>query len=305
MDDPGSSRVLLLSKLLGDLPLSEFLEQHWLREPIARASGSPEVTGLGSWERVRRLVETADCDLLCVRDGAVWKGARPATFEAARALFADGYSLALRQPDLHDEALAKLGRTLSAELSGTINLHVYCTPSGHGSFGWHYDPEEVFIFQTVGRKRYTLRENTVNPAPLLETLGNPSELKKETSPEREVELGAGDWLYIPGGYWHATHALEDAVSISVGLLPPSPIAVLDFMRAELLRDPSWRRRFPPFGHASPLSDPQKMALAQQTFTELAETLNQRMRQPSAAVRFFAAYMLASLSRRPSPPQPLE
>ena len=116
-------------------------------------------------------METPGCDLLVVRDGSVHPGARPASAQEARARFADGWSLALRQPDAHDPALAEVGRTLVAELCGTLNLHVYATPPSRGSFGWHYDPEEVFILQTQGTKRYLLRENTVNPRPLLETTG--------------------------------------------------------------------------------------------------------------------------------------
>ncbi len=34
-----------------------------------------------------------------------------------------------------------------------------------------------------------------------------------------VRLCAGDWLYLPGRWWHVAKCVEDSLSISVGVLP--------------------------------------------------------------------------------------
>ena len=290
-----SASPMLIDTLLGDLPRSTFLQEHYLQQPLARRSAAAHLRELATWATVDRLVENPACDLLLVRDGKLWSGPRPTTAREARTLFADGYSLALRNPDRHDAGLAELGRTLSAELQGTVNLQVYCTPPGHGSFGWHCDPEEVFIFQTAGAKRYQLRENTLNPMPLLETLTHAPDISRETTPVQECRLEAGDWLYIPGGYWHEVSAPDqEAISISVGLMPPTPIDILDFVRAHLLRSRSWRRRLPLLGHASPLSDAEKMEAYRASFQELGDELKRMMDDPRLAVRFMAAAATAGL-----------
>jgi ribosomal protein L16 Arg81 hydroxylase len=285
---------LLLEELLGELPLSTFFNEHYLKLPLARRAVATRLRERATWELIDRLVETPACDLVLVRDGVAWSGPRPSTAAEARALYAQGYSLVLRHPDRYDAGLAELGRTLSAELQGTINLHVYCTPARHGSFGWHCDPEEVFIFQTAGVKRYQMRQNTLNPAPLLETLATGADASRETTPLLECQLEAGDWLYIPGGFWHEVTAPEDSISISVGVMPATPMHVLDFVRSQLLRSERWRQRFPPLGHASQLSDAEKLDYCRTLFRELGTELKGMFDDPRFMLRFLAAWASAGL-----------
>ncbi|HYO57023.1 JmjC domain-containing protein [Archangium sp.] len=286
---------MLIDTLLGDFPRSAFFQEHYLKQPLARPSTAAHLRELATWATVERLVETPSCDLLLVRDGVLWSGPRPTSAREARALFEDGYSLALRHADRYDAGLAELGRTLSAELQGTVNLQVYCTPAGHGSFGWHCDPEEVFIFQTAGAKRYLLRRNTLNPTPLHETLTDETNVSRERTPIQECRLEAGDWIYIPGGYWHEVRAPDqESISISVGLMPPTPIDILDFVRTHLLRSPTWQQRLPLLGHASPLSDPEKMEAYRSLFRELGDELKRMMEDPRFVLRFMAAAATAGL-----------
>lgn len=289
--------TLFLSRLLQDLPPARFLQENWLREPLWRTGTAGELVDLATWERVDELVDHTQCDVLCVKDGQAHPGGRPANAAAARALFAQGYSLALRQPDQFDRELAALGRTFVGELFGTLNLHVYCTPAGHGSFGWHCDPEEVFIIQTRGRKRYSLRENTVNPNPLEEAMATAADMKREQSEVIEVELGPGDCLYIPGGWWHTTRAIDESISLSVGILPPTPVALLDMLRAELLASPAGRRRLPPMGRANEAPEPEKVEACRAELRAVAEDLRRKAEDPMTTVRFLAAYGMAGMTGR--------
>jgi ribosomal protein L16 Arg81 hydroxylase len=104
---------------------------------------------------------------------------------------------------------------------GDVSIQVYATPAGYRSFGWHYDCEDVFIVQTSGMKEYLLRRNTVNPAPTIDAMPRDMRLELETSPAIACTLIAGDWLYIPRGWWHVAAAIENSLSISVGVLTPA------------------------------------------------------------------------------------
>lgn len=287
----GSMHVI--DRWVGEDSRPAFWSQHYLRRAFARAGAARDLTGLLTWGRVAWLVEQTPCDLLLVRDGAAVRVERPGSIAEARALLADGYTLAFRQPERFDAELASLGRSVALEMGGAINLHLYCTPAGYGSFGWHYDPEEVFIVQTAGCKRYRVRGNTQVAAPLLggEERGVAS---RESSPIAEFRLEPGDFLYIPGGHWHTTHADTDSLSISVGVMPPTALDLLAFISADLARDAGWRARLGPLGTGSPRSDHEKLQAVQSMVERLRNELEARATDPSHGLRFLAAWTRASL-----------
>jgi ribosomal protein L16 Arg81 hydroxylase len=138
----------------------------------------------------------------------------------AQALFGGGCSIVMRGLERHDEALKELAGAISEELEGTVSIQSYATPREFSSFGWHYDCEDVFIVQTAGTKEYFLRANTVNPSPHIRAMPRDMQYGRETSPTMACTLVAGDWLYVPSGWWHVARALDDALSISVGVLTP-------------------------------------------------------------------------------------
>ena len=80
-------------------------------------------------------------------------------------------------------------------------------------------------------------------------------------PMLQCELAAGDWLYIPHGYWHKADARSDSLSLAVGVMMPSALDVLDFARRRLVESIRWRQRLP----MSDGDDPQSQA---ELFAEL-------------------------------------
>lgn len=129
----------------------------------------------------------------------------------------------LRHTERFDTRLAQIASGLERELQGTAVIQIYSTPANHHSFGWHYDAEEVFIVQTTGEKDYYLRENTINPRPTLEAMPKDMQYEKETTPVIGATLIAGDFLYIPRGWWHMAKGKKDSLSLSIGVtLQPVP-----------------------------------------------------------------------------------
>jgi ribosomal protein L16 Arg81 hydroxylase len=131
-------------------------------------------------------------------------------------------------------------------------VHIYVTPADQFGFGWHYDAEDVFILQTAGRKEYSLRKNTVNPWPIEETLPQDMRYEREIMPLMRCRLSAGDWLYIPAGYWHLAEAQgeETAISLAVGVMSRTAVEVYDRLRRRVLDSLLWRQRLPVVGDAA-------------------------------------------------------
>ena len=293
---------LLLADLLGSPDLSPFFRDHWERLPFARPEGAAQVADLASAERLGALLADESTDIVAVRDGAPAEGGRPRSLEEARALLGTGATIAFRHLERSDPGFAALGRRMSAELRGAPNVHVYWTPPGHGSFGWHCDPEDVFLLQVHGRKRYRFRENTVHRWPLLETLAQAGSAAQEESPIGEAALEPGAWLYLPAGWWHDVLADTESIAISVGLLAPTPLDVLDFLRAELVRDERWRARLPALGHAVPGDEGEKLAAFRGALARMGAELAAMLGDERTQQRYLRQALLrawgATPSRRP-------
>jgi 50S ribosomal protein L16 3-hydroxylase len=277
----------VLRRLCGDeVGCATFFARHYGRSPVLFRGAADFACELASAEVCERLLLMPEVDVLLAREG------RPRTnrpgLDDARALFAQGFTWVLRDVDRADEALAALGRGLASDLHGTLHLQLYRSPGHRFGFGWHFDPEEVFVFQTLGTKRFQLRENTQHPLPLAGQLPTRLEADAERTPIVEHTLGPGDALYIPSGWWHHAEATEESISISAGVLTPTFVDALQFIAAELARDPRWRQRLPPIGRATLISDGERQEVWSQSLGRLRAELEQRLGSTELPGRLFAS-----------------
>lgn len=288
-----------VQQVLGDLPKSEFLEQFYLQQPLARQGTAAELVPLGDWEVFERALADAASDVLVAREGRLWDGANRPTYAQARRLHEEGYTLVLRNAQRHDERLAALAEGFARDFAAEVNIHLYCTPPQQYGFGWHYDAEDVFIVQTAGNKEYLLRKNTVNPWPTVETLPADMQFERELMPVMRCELAAGDWLYIPAGYWHRAQAAEAARSLAIGVLPPTGIEVLDRLRRDLLGSLLWRQRLPIVGAAQPRDRGELQRMYGEIFAALAEDVRRRLEDPRLVEEFLAGRVADRQERPPA------
>jgi|GEM_PF-832528 len=285
--------VMSISELLGDMPAAEFVREYFLKLPFSRVGGCLGLTQCGSWQTVHGIVERGGADLMVVKRGRRWPESRTPAFDELRALHGDGHTIVIRHAERHDEQIGALAQEFVAEFGGAVDAHLYCTPADQFGFGWHYDAEDVFILQCEGSKQYSLRKNTVNPWPLLEAMPADLRYEREIMPLLRCTLNAGDWLYIPAGYWHRADSQQDSISLAMGLLTPAAIDVFDFLRGRLLASLRWRQRLPSPGAASgsPTEDIEQQY--QELFADLGRDLALVMRDPKLAADFLAARRAAN------------
>jgi 50S ribosomal protein L16 3-hydroxylase len=207
----------MLQDWLAPTSVDEFLEAHLGTAPHARPAAARGARAYFDWAVFDRILRVAD-DVLIAKDGRLVDAPAPRTLVEARALMDHELGIVVRKAERHDARMADLAGAFARDLPGEVHVQLYVTPAGTQTFGWHFDEEDVFIAQTQGIKDYYLRANTVAP------LGKGTALdfravRRETSPLLLSRLIAGDWLYIPSRWWHLVRSVEDALSISVGVIP--------------------------------------------------------------------------------------
>jgi 50S ribosomal protein L16 3-hydroxylase len=277
----------MIEQLLGELSKSTFVEEYYFKLPFSLPGCARQFTYLGSWEMVETILAQPDTDVLVVRQGELWKDKTRPSYSEGRTLHAAGYTLVIRNSEKHHPRLAELAAGFREDFQGAVDIQIYCTPANQRGFGWHYDAEDVFILQTQGGKEYSLRKNTVNPWPLVETLPPDMAYEREIMPLIKCMLWAGDWLYIPAGYWHTAKADEESISLAVGVRSTTAMDVYNFLRQRLLHSLMWRQRLPPPGRVSALSMEELVDRYRSLFAELGDDLAKMMRE-SDLVRAFLA-----------------
>jgi ribosomal protein L16 Arg81 hydroxylase len=267
----------MIQQLLGDVSAQQFIEDFFLRQPFSLPGGALALAHLGNWEVVETILAQPGADVLVVKEGRRREGAQSPSPEEARRLFEEGYTVLVRHAERCHAEIADIAAGFARDFTAAVDVHLYCTPAGQHGFGWHYDVEDVFILQTAGSKEYSLRKNTVNPWPVLQTLPPDMRYEREIMPLARCLLSAGDWLYIPHGYWHKAEARDASISLAVGLMCPTALDLLDFLRKRVPHSIRWRQRLPVVGEASPSTAEELVSRHQELFTELGADLARLLR----------------------------
>ena len=139
------------------------------------------------------------------------------------------------------EPLRTLAWRLETELDFSIHANVYLTPGQTCGFPAHYDTHDILVLQIAGQKRWRVTEPPIKLPHRSQTF-KPEGFKPGPL-VAEFELEAGDLLYLPRGYVHATttsdtHSAHVTMGINiftwadlVGDLVPASAANEDFRGA--------------------------------------------------------------------------
>jgi ribosomal protein L16 Arg81 hydroxylase len=255
-----------LAQLLHPLPREQFFAQYWERQPLLLKRGDETF--------YRSLLSVADLDDI-ISSGAqrypairLAKGGAYFPQEAytrdlrygdeifqgvpdVDRIFSE-YSLGatVTLPALH-LAWAPLGRLcgeLEAQLDHSVHTNAYLTPPQTAGFTPHYDTHDVFILQIGGVKRWRIYRPPIH-LPHRSQSCAPGYVPAEP-PLLECELAAGDLLYLPRGYVHATTTADSfSAHVTIGITVYTGVELL----AEILHrtvDASKFREALPCGFAS-------------------------------------------------------
>ncbi len=92
----------------------------------------------------------------------------------------------------------------------------------------HHDTSDIIFTQVVGRKRMRIiAPYHLSVSEIAKGLYGPSvdELEKTDGVViHDLELGPGDTLFIPVGWWHEVHALTASISVAINAFPDNDLA---------------------------------------------------------------------------------
>jgi 50S ribosomal protein L16 3-hydroxylase len=282
--------------LFGGFGLDRFIAEHLHRLPLALPNVAQGIQQYGSWNTLGTLLAAPSVEGMVVKDGQRHDDTLPTNLETAQRLCDEGCTIVLRHTERNDDGIAGLADAFETIFHAPVDVHFFVTPPGNYGFSWHYDAEDVFIFQTGGAKEYLLRKNTVNPWPLEETLPADMRYERELMPLMRVLLQAGDMLYIPCGFWHCAQVpanSETAISLAVGVMSRSAMDLFALLREELLQSLVWRQRLPVLAGTS-IDSEESAAACQYLLSQLADDAARTLRSPTFLKR--AAEFIAKPGR---------
>ena len=248
-----------LARCVGDV--DGFLASCWGRAPFHREGADPaRFADVFSLDDVDRFVSTSFPRLPAfrlVKDGSPLDPSRytrtariggqsvAGVGDPGRVFeeFRRGATLVLQGLQRSSEAVARFCRSLELELTHPVQANAYVTPAGAQGLGVHYDTHDVFVLQLAGRKEWAVYEPVLDDPlpsqPWHAGRGEPG------PPILEVELRAGDCLYMPRGFLHSARAQEDmSAHLTVGVVTRTWFDVLGDVVADAADDPAFRRSLP-------------------------------------------------------------
>jgi hypothetical protein len=254
------------ASLLHPVSIAEFFSSYWESQPLLlHRSDAGFYEGLLTNRDLEDIISTSDIRHPAIRlvkggsyyptqayttDVTVGRLTFNAVADVNKICLEYGKGATISLPLLHRTwaPLSSLCIRLEEALDYAVHANAYITPGGTAGFPPHYDTHEVLVLQIAGKKRWLI------DAPPLK-LPHSSQTFKPANytpgPRRmEVELVAGDALYLPRGYVHSTTTSEchsAHVTIGINVFTWADIA-LEFVPS-CLENEEYRRGLPP-GFAS-------------------------------------------------------
>ncbi|HEX8171928.1 MAG TPA: cupin domain-containing protein [Thermoanaerobaculia bacterium] len=228
-----------LERLLEPIGRDEFRERVYGNEPLLIRATPGKFDGFFGWDDLNRVLNASPWPHPDVQMPPTY--ASPASAAAVIEQCRAGGALIFNQLDRYDAKVGAFTRALEAETGEPSNAVLFLSQPGQAAAPLHYDSNDVFVVHLEGRKAWAVYARTVEKP----THGMDAEHEPPAEPLFECELGPGDVLYMPRGYWHRALAQGGvAFHITFGVNARTGITFLTWLRDELRADPRFRRELP-------------------------------------------------------------
>jgi ribosomal protein L16 Arg81 hydroxylase len=244
--------ITTLADLLAPVSLPEFLEVFRARKRLhISASDSTRAQTLFSWHDIETLLSGHGLDenVSIQRDGAlvprklyVSSEGKHLNVRALHDLLTQGVSIIVNAVDHSIPQIRQLAAAIEREMGIRTFVNAYLSFAKGGAFKPHWDTHDVLAVQVHGNKRWRIW-NAVVPHPV--EMANEMQINASAPPDQEIELAAGDVLFIPRGEPHAANvSAARSVHLTIGLESQTGIDFLNYICREAAKDPILRMDLP-------------------------------------------------------------
>jgi len=216
---------------LGKITEQEFLTRYWQKKPVVIKQGFKDFIDPISTDEFAGIAmeETVQSRLISKKDGQ-WQ-AEFGPFERYDHLGERDWSLVIQALDNFSEEAAELIEPFRFLPHWRLDDLMASFATEGGGVGPHIDNYDVFICQGSGKRHWRVGDRGQHA----EVIAHEALLHVEPFEAIiDVELEAGDILYIPPGFPHEGIALEPSMSFSVGFRANSAISLLSSFADHLI-----------------------------------------------------------------------
>jgi ribosomal protein L16 Arg81 hydroxylase len=243
--------MIVFDELIAPLSRERFIAEYWTKKFLHLRGPKSRFTPMLPWEELNHLLEWhcppqpqlrlfqdgVMVDLRRYIDGPV--GSLKLNAGSLITLLGQGASMVLDA--VHEVAprVAHLNDSLQEAFGCTSVANLYAGWRTQKAFDVHWDPQEVFVLQLSGRKRWQVFAPT-----RLHPLSDDSEKAPEpkAQPLWDGVMNDGDMLYLPRGWWHVAFPLDEpSLHVSFGVEPANGAEFLRWWTRGLTRHPEVRQ----------------------------------------------------------------
>eukprot|EP01080_Neovahlkampfia_damariscottae_P011998 gene11998-5398_t len=193
--------------------IEEFQDEFWEKKPLLISRNDENFyDGFLSLGQVKEVLKNNNLNYTIDLDVTKYiKGVRntynpkgKVDFKEAWKFYEQGCSLRFLSPQKQFKQIWKSMSILDEYFGAVTGCNVYLTPPNSQGFAPHYDDVEVFIIQVEGSKFWRVYPFEKSPAIQLARFSSKNFSPKDIpyKPIIDVELKAGDMLYLPRGTIH-------------------------------------------------------------------------------------------------------
>ena len=232
-----------------------FLRNYWLKSFVHIPGRAGRFTELLSWSELNAILEQHRLTpprLKLYKDGQPLDPTQfltPAMFGVPRldagglaTCLAQGASLILDDVQEMAPRVRELMQSFQDVLRSDAFANLYAGWHSQKAFHIHWDPQEAFVIQLCGKKRWRVYQPT-RQHPLKNDIEAPP--PPTAGPAWEGVLADGDALYIPRGWWHEAFPLnEPSLHLTIALTPPTTLDYLGWVVSRLRQHVEMRASLP-------------------------------------------------------------
>ena len=235
---------------IGHLTIDHFMQEYWQKAPVILRQALPDLPELISPEELAGLAceDFVESRLITVQQETpgwlVQHG--PFSEQDFTSLPETNYSLLVQDVEKHLPDLRRLIDPFRFIPDWRIDDLMISYAATNGNVGPHTDAYDVFLIQTMGRRRWQIARN-YDPALIPDC---DLQILAQFEAEQEWIVEPGDVLYLPPGVAHYGVALEPCMTCSVGFRAPGDYELLSGYTDWLLDQQDCTGRYTDAGRAA-------------------------------------------------------